>query len=201
MSSSEFRPLLGSDPERGFRPLGGPAGEGTPPAEAPAPPRLEDTEAYRAGVERGRSEARAEQAALSAALAAAATELAAARAELPARWEPALLDVAVGVAGAIVRRELAERPEHWLAMLRDGIRRAVDRERVVVRVPPTLAAHLEGALPDLRATLAEVRELTLQTDATLAETACRVETRFGEVDLDVDVQLEAARRALAGAEG
>jgi flagellar biosynthesis/type III secretory pathway protein FliH len=65
-------------------------------------------------------------------------------------------------------------------------------------VPPGLAAYLEGALPDLRATLAEVRELTVLTDATLAETACRVETRFGDVDLGVETQLARARAALQG---
>jgi flagellar assembly protein FliH len=199
MSSSEFAPMLGGALASVFRPLGG-AESAAAPADGPALPRLENTDAYRLGLEHGRSEAQAEQAALSQSLAAAVAELGAARAELPARWERTLLEVAVGIARAIVRAELGAHPERWLAMLRDGIRRAVDRERVVIHVPPVLASYLEGALPDLRAMLAEVRELTLEADATLAETACRVETRFGDVDLDVDAQLAAARRAVVDGE-
>jgi flagellar assembly protein FliH len=198
MSSSEFAPLLDAEPARAFRPLGdarqGEAGAGREPA--PVAARMEDSDAYRAGVERGRDEVRAEQAALVASLTDAITEFGAARVGLAARWEGPLLGVAVGVARAVVRQELTERPELWLGMLRDGIRRALDRERVVVHAPPALADLLAGSLPEVKAALAEVKELSVVADPSLVDGACVVETRFGDVELGVDAQVEQALRLL-----
>jgi flagellar assembly protein FliH len=125
----------------------------------------------------------------------------AARAELAPRWERPLLAIAVGVARAIVRTELTERPDLWLGMLRDGIRRAVDRERVVVHAPPALADLLAGALPEVQAALAEVKDLSVVSDASLGDGACVVETRFGDVELGVDAQLGQALRILQDGEG
>lgn len=199
MSSSDFAPLLddGAGPH-GFRPLGDRArSEGAP---APEAPRMEDGEAYRAGVERGRQEAHAEQAALAGALAQAIAALDAARAGLATRWERPLLAIALGVARAVVRRELTERPDLWLGMLRDGIRRAVDRERVVVHAPPALADLLAGSLPEVQAALTEVKALSVVTDASLGDGACVVETRFGDVELGVDAQLDQALRLLQDGE-
>jgi flagellar assembly protein FliH len=198
MSSSEFAPLLALERAEGFRPLGecGRPGEDGRAPEAPAAePRLADAEAYQAGLERGREEARAEQAALTGALTQAIGALDAARTGLAERWERPLLAIAVGVARAVVRHELAEHPERWLGMLRDGIRRAVDRERVVVHAPPAIAELLAGSLPELQ-TAVEVRELSAVPDPGLRDGACVVETRFGDLDLGVDAQLDQALRLL-----
>jgi len=202
MSSSEFAPLLDVEPAGGFRPLGDARAReaGSAAEAAPVAPRMEDGDAYRTGVERGREQARAEQAALVGALAQAIAALGAARTGLVARWEQPLLAIALGVARAVVRRELTERPDLWLGMLRDGIRRAVDRERVVVHAPPALADLLAGSLPEVQAALAEVKELSLVTDASLADGACVVETRFGDVELGVDAQLDQALRLLQDGE-
>jgi len=203
MSSSDFAPLLDVEPGRGFRPLDDAQQArrtGAAAAPAPATARMEDSEAYRVGLERGREEARAEQAALGGALVQAIGALGTARAELATRWERPLLAIALGVARAVVRRELPERPELWLGMLQEGIRRAIDRERVVVHAPPALADFLAGSLPEVQAALAEVKELSVVTDPTLTDGACVVETRFGDLELGVDAQLEQALRLLQDGE-
>jgi flagellar biosynthesis/type III secretory pathway protein FliH len=52
----------------------------------------------------------------------------------------------------------------------------------------------------VQAALAEVKELSLVTDASLADGACVVETRFGDVELGVDAQLDQALRLLQDGE-
>src|SRR6266404_4445147 len=72
-------------------------------------------------------------------------------------YERELLELALGVARKVVQQELAERPEIWLGMIREAVRRAVDHERIAVRMPPAALAFLRQALPELRSTLEDVK--------------------------------------------
>ena len=100
---------------------------------------------------------------------------------------------------ARARRELAGRPELWLGMIRAAVPRVVDRERIVLRVPPPLMAFLRGSLASLRASLADVKDLELVEDASLPTGGCVIESRSGELDIGVETQLERCERALVRA--
>lgn len=126
-------------------------------------------------------------------------ELARFRRELTARYERELLELSLGIARKIVQQEVSERPELWLGMLRTAVRHAVDRERIVVRVPTTLAAFLREQAAPLRAALEGVKDVEVVEDAALGDGACILESRFGEVDLGLDTQLDAVARALGPA--
>jgi flagellar assembly protein FliH len=205
MSSSSFAPLVDAPPsasEPGFRPLGDPA---APAADAvPEAARPEATEeaqrAFQAGYELGREETRSQVESIAESLVKSLEELAAFRGRLRERYERELLELALGVARKVVQQELAERPEIWLAMIRSAVRRAVDRERITIRIPAPLAAFVREKLPELRATLDDVKELDLVEDPSLPEGGCVIESRFGEVDVGVETQLEATERALVKAE-
>jgi len=193
MSSSSFAPLAEAAPKV-FLPFGSPppaeaAAEPTP-APAPGPSAEEIERAFGAGVERGRTEARAELEATGAAFADSLHELVEFRARLKERYERELLELALGVARRVVEQELAERPELWLGMIRAAVPRAVDRERIVLRVPPPLMAFLRGSLASLRASLADVKDLELVEDPSLPAGGCVIESRFGEVDIGVETQLD-----------
>lgn len=210
-SSSSFAPLA-SAPEkpRLFRPLGGeePAAEPTPmePAANPAPvaPAAEsagdDRQAFQAGYELGREEMRSQIESIGESFAKSLEELGAFRNRLRAHYERELLELALGVARKVVQQELAERPEIWLGMIRHAVRHAVDRERITVRVPARLLAFLKDALPELRASLEEVKEFELVEDPSLGEGGCIIESRFGDIDIGVDTQFETTKRALLRAE-
>jgi flagellar assembly protein FliH len=186
----------------GFRPLGEP--EGGAPAEPAAEARPETSEearrAFQAGYELGREETQSQIESIAESLMKSLEELAAFRARLRERYERELLEVALGVARKVVQQELADRPEIWLGMIRAAVRRAVDRERITVRVPAALAAFLRDSLPELRAALDQVKELDLVEDPSLSEGGCVIESRFGEIDIGVDTQLAAAERALVRTE-
>jgi len=200
MSSSRFAPLAGPTPAT-FRPLVALPPAAPPPADRLRPEPTEDVAgAFQAGYEQGRAEASSQVESVAESFVKSLEELAAFRGRLRDRYERELLELSLGVARKVVRRELAERPEIWLGMIRHAVRRAVDRERIVVRVPPRLMVFLRERLPELRASLEDVRELELAEDPGLPEGGCVVESRFGDVDIGVDTQLEAAERVLVRAE-
>ena len=153
-------------------------------------------EGLRAEYERGRREARAEVEAAATALVRSLEGLAAFRDSLRHRYERELLELAVRVAEKMLRSELRERPDAWLDMIRDGVRQAVDREHVRVRVPVALATFLRERLPDLQARLEDVKELEIVEDPALDAEGCVIETGFGELDLGVAAQSEQVRRGL-----
>ena len=210
-SSSEppppgFTPFGEGAARPAFRPLGVPPPPETlppesPPPESPAPDAREDTRgAFQAGYELGREETRSQLESIAESLGKSLEEVADFRARLRERYERELLEVALGVARKVVQRELAERPEIWLGMIRGAVRRAVDRERIVVRVPARLHAFLRTGVPELRAALEDVKDLELIEDPALPEGGCVIESRFGEIDIGVETQLARAERALVAAE-
>lgn len=218
-SESGFAPLAGAGTDApGFRPLlsGGAAPDAerpdaapeatTPAAEpaaedAPAPiERLEDHPAWQAGFAQARADLEAELDAAHRTLAESLESLARFQAQLRSRYERELLLVALGVARKVVQQELQERPEIWMSMLRAAVRQAVDRERILIRVPPALAAWLLEHAPELKAQLEDVKEMQIVDDPALPPGGCIVESRYGEVDIGVETQLGVAERALVGAE-
>jgi flagellar assembly protein FliH len=216
-SSDAFQPLAEPDHGRrpGFRPLGDPvaatpdavapgtptetAPAAEPEAEAPAE-RLEDHPAFAAGVAHAAEGHAAVVAEMQGTLAVALESLAEFRNDLRTRYERELLLLALGVAKKVVQQELAEHPEIWLTMIRSAVKQAVDRERILVRVPPDLAQYLLAEAPNLRAALEEVKELQIVDDPSLPPLGCIIESRYGEVDIGVETQLAVAERALVGAE-
>ncbi len=214
-SSSSFAPFAGGPAHkpRLFRPLGGaePA-EGSPPSgepsAAPEPQAAEpvhadpgdERQAFQAGYELGREETRSQIESIGESLAKSLEELAAFRTRLRAHYERELLELALGVARKVVQQELAERPEIWLGMIRHAVRHAVDRERIIVRVPARLLAFLKQSLPELRASLEEVKEFELIEDPALGDGGCIIESRFGDIDIGIDTQFETTKRALLRAE-
>jgi flagellar assembly protein FliH len=203
MSSSEFAPLLGGRAAAGFRALGTPSPAAEPAEARPAAAAVEADEAvqraFQAGFDLGREETRGQVESIGESFVKALEELAAFRSRLRERYERELLEVALGVARKVVQQELAERPAIWLGMIRAAVQRAVDRERITVRVPPGLVAFLEASLPELRATLADVKELSVVEDPALGAAGCVIESRFGDIDIGLETQLDTCRRALVGA--
>ncbi len=201
-----WRPLFGETPA-GVEPgsVAIPGADRDPPATADAIPEgaadaagatTVQAGSFAAGYELGCQETRAEVEVVAESLVKSLQELVVFRARLRQRYEQELLELALGVARKVVRAEVQARPEIWLAIIRDGIRRAVDRELVRVRVPVALASFLGASLPELRAQLDDVKELELVEDASLAAGGCVIETRFAELDVGLDTQIEQIERGL-----
>ncbi|MCC6850382.1 MAG: hypothetical protein IT294_17975 [Deltaproteobacteria bacterium] len=188
-----------------FRDFGGGDAPAPPAADAgEAAPVVDEVQqaaeaAYVDGVAAGREAATRELVAEGETFARAIMELERFRAGLLERSQSELLALALGIARKVVQRELAEHPEHWLGMIREAVRHALDREKIRIRVGTVLHKFLVDHLPTLRPMLEDVKELELVEDAALAENGCILESQFGDLDLGVDSQIGAIRAALTQA--
>jgi flagellar biosynthesis/type III secretory pathway protein FliH len=192
-----------------FRDFGGgdahsPAMEGRADEPGGAPSgatRIDETQqaadaAYADGLIAGRDAATRELVGDGEAFVKALDELKRFRAGLMERYQSELLALALGIARKVVQRELAEHPEHWLGMIREAVRHALDREKIRIRVGPILHRFLVDNLSTLRPMLEDVKEMELVEDASLAENGCILESQFGDLDLGIDSQIGAIRAAL-----
>ncbi len=188
-----------------FRDFGG--GDAAPAASDPsteavsAEPAVDEVQhaaaaAYADGVAAGRAEALRALVAEGDTLVKALAEVERFRAGLVERYQDELLALALGIARKVVQRELAEHPEHWLGMIREAVRHALDREKIRIRVGSVLHRFLLEHLSTLRPMLDDVKELELVEDPALAENGCILESQFGDLDLGVDSQIGAIRAAL-----
>jgi flagellar assembly protein FliH len=159
-----------------------------------------ERDVYEEGLAAGRAAAEQDLGRSADAFAAAVEEVVRFRTGLLDRYQRELLELAVGIARKVVQRELAEHPEHWLGMIREAVRHALDRERIRIRVGTVLHHYLLEHLPGLRGMLEDVKELDLVEDGTLAENGCVLETHYGDLDLSIDSQMSAIRAALTQAE-
>lgn len=153
--------------------------------------------AYADGVEAGRAAALADLVGDGEVFVKALDEVKRFRAGLMERYQSELLALALGIARKVVQRELADHPEHWLGMIREAVRHALDREKIRIRVGPVLHRFLVEHLATLRPMLEDVKELELVEDGTLSENGCILESQFGDLDLGIDSQIGAIRAALS----
>jgi flagellar assembly protein FliH len=152
--------------------------------------------AYARGVAEGRAQADAALAQLVQGMGEVIAELTRFRHETMTRYQSELLDLALEVARKVVDRELEQHPEHWIEVIREGVRRAVDRDHIRIRVAPVLHAFLAEHLVELRGGLAGVKDLELLEDPSLPPSGCVVETSYGDLDLGVDSQIGTIRTAM-----
>jgi flagellar assembly protein FliH len=153
--------------------------------------------AYGRGVSAGREQAERDLAQRLQALGEAIHEVGRFRRDMLERYQSELLDLALEVARKVVDRELEQHPEHWLQLIRDGVKRALDRDHIRIRVAGSLYAFLREHLTELRSELDGVKDFELLEDPALPPTGCVVETSYGDLDLGVDSQITTIRAALA----
>jgi flagellar biosynthesis/type III secretory pathway protein FliH len=196
-AATVFRDFGGGDAGTPLAPGGGGEAEGAPAGATPVDEIQQAAEAaYADGVIAGRDAATRELVGDGEAFVKALDELKRFRAGLMERYQGELLALALGIARKVVQRELAEHPEHWLGMIREAVRHALDREKIRIRVGPILHKFLVDQLSTLRPMLEDVKEMELVEDASLAENGCILESQFGDLDLGIDSQIGAIRAAL-----
>lgn len=146
------------------------------------------------GLEAGRQQAfeqhAAELTSLSQALAAAATAFDAARQAVQADALPEIVALAVGVARRVTKRQGLLDPGVLEANLVDAMTLAVGASDLRVAVLPAQRALLEGVLPRLQVQWPDLKHVELVDDPTLSPGGCRVYTRHGSIDADLDAQLD-----------
>jgi flagellar assembly protein FliH len=134
---------------------------------------------------------------LTPALQAAAAKIGEAKQDWLRHWEATAVDMAVAIAGRLVRSELARRPEIAVQWIREALELTAGHGDVTVRLNPSDFKTLERQVRQLAETLAPLAELRLVADEAITPGGCRVATKFGVIDNQLETQLERIKEELA----
>jgi flagellar assembly protein FliH len=152
-----------------------------------------------AGREEGLAAAADEVALAVAALREAAVAVTAIAAELPDVLEEQAVDLGFAVARQALAGALDVRPELVVDVVRGGLRRLVDRERVTLLVNPEDLECVRLAAPQLISELGGIEHCEVQAERRVARGGAMVRTAEGEIDATLETKLARAREVVAQA--
>lgn len=117
--------------------------------------------------------------------------------ELLAHWERAALKVSSAIAKRIIRRELTHEPQITLDLIADSLQLATGAAEITLHVNPTDYEHLGTQINRLAESLAQLAPSEIIADPNISPGGCRVETKFGEIDQQIESQLRRIEEELA----
>jgi flagellar assembly protein FliH len=125
-----------------------------------------------------------------AALQQAAAELRRARQAWLLHWESRAVHLAAAIAARIVRGEIDRRPEIALTLVREALELAAGSPNVRLRLAPEDLKTLGTQVRTLSDAIAGLGSVEVTSDAAIGRGGCRVETRFGSIDQQIESQLK-----------
>jgi flagellar assembly protein FliH len=120
-----------------------------------------------------------------------------AKGELQNHWEQSALKVSTAIAARIIRRELANDPQITLDSIAEALRLAAGSAEITLHMNPTDYENLGSQVERLAATLCQLSPSQVVADETISPGGCRVVTRYGEVDQQIEAQLQRIEEDLA----
>jgi flagellar assembly protein FliH len=150
------------------------------------------------GLEEGRAQGREESlgeqrealAGLVAALLDATGHLDASRIALEAEAKQAVVKLAISIAERVTKRQGALDDQVALANIDEALRLVIRTTDVRVAVHPLHKATLDDVLPRIQAQWPNLKHVELVADGTLLPGGCRVYTGGGEIDGDIELQID-----------
>lgn len=104
-------------------------------------------------------------------------------------WENAALHVACSIAEKVIRREITQRPEIGIDMIRETIRLASGCGEITVHMNPLDIDAMDKGAANSANVLRKLSPSQVIADPQLSRGSCRVETQFGEIDGQIETQL------------
>jgi flagellar assembly protein FliH len=120
-----------------------------------------------------------------------------AKGDMQSHWEHSALKVSTAIAERIIRRELKCDPQITLDSIAEALRLAAGSAEITLRINPTDYENLGSQVERLAATLCQLSPSQIVADEAISVGGCRVETRFGEVDQQIEAQLRRIEEDLA----
>jgi flagellar assembly protein FliH len=112
-----------------------------------------------------------------------------AKGEILSRWERSALTVITAIAARVIRRELAQHPEISLDLIAEALRLATGADDVTLHINPADYENMRPQIEHLSATLSRLAPSQIVADDAISIGGCRVETKFGAIDQQVESQL------------
>ncbi len=123
------------------------------------------------------------------ALRAAIDAIAQTRHEWLAEWDRRVVRLAAAMAARILRRELDRHPELPAKLVREALEMITEAGTIRIHLNPQDLQALGSHSQRLAAEFARLGSLEFVPDAQVAPGGCRVETRFGLIDQQIESQL------------
>ena len=120
------------------------------------------------------------------------------RGRVIARAEAEVLPLALAIARKVTRRLGEIDPGVVEANVRDAVRLVSDPHDLRITVHPAQHAGVDARLPRLRQQWPTMTHVTIVTDAAVAAGGCVVNTAGGEIDADLDRQLDRLIEEIVG---
>jgi len=126
---------------------------------------------------------------LTPALHAAVDEIQHARGAWLQRWQESAVRVATVIAERVVRREIEQQPEITVDLIREALELAAGSAEIVLRVSPKDMETLGSQVQQVVESLEHLAPAKVVADKEISPGGCRVETKFGSIDQQVEAQL------------
>ena len=123
-------------------------------------------------------------------LASVTTEIQTRRDEWLAAWQHEALNLALAIAGRVLRRKLDTESELALQLVRESLDLAVGAANITVRVSPDDLSRWRAPLESLLQETHPVATTHLLGDPQVSRGGCRVDTEFGGIDQTIETQLQ-----------
>jgi flagellar assembly protein FliH len=147
-------------------------------------------EGRRTGHQAAMNEMKAQLAQVWAALSSAVTQLESARIELEAAGISEVVGLSTAIARRVTKRQAAIDPTVLTANIGEAMSLAVHAADVRIVINPAQRQTLTRELPKLQLHWPNLKHVELVEDASVSPGGCRVMTRHGEVDAQIDTQLD-----------
>jgi flagellar assembly protein FliH len=126
-----------------------------------------------------------------------AAQLDDAKGDLLRHWEQSATSVATAIAERVIRRELAQEPAIALDIIAEALRLAAGTSEITVHVNATDYEHFGKQIERLAETVCHVAPSQIVADEKITAGGCRVTTRYGEIDQQIEAQLRRIEEELS----
>ncbi|MBI3544688.1 MAG: hypothetical protein HY075_15570 [Deltaproteobacteria bacterium] len=153
-------------------------------------------EGFNAGKEQGRVEVLTEAGPQLAQLKKLATDFEGLKTEVFRANEELFIHLVNQISKAVILRELKEDNEYTRRLATHVLERLGTRENIKIFVAEAELSSAEQLKAGLAQTLGELKNISVEADASMKSGGCRVETEFGEIDARIEVQLQSIASGL-----
>lgn len=117
--------------------------------------------------------------------------------EWVSHWETGVVRLAAAIAARVIRREVREQPDITLSLVREALDLAAGSPNVRLYLNPEDYKALGVQVRTLIDAVSAIGDAEVTPDATISQGGCRVETRFGTIDQQIESQLQRIEEELA----
>jgi len=116
--------------------------------------------------------------------------------ELLERFEADILSLSMAVAEKVIHKEVSINRDVIVAVLKDTIRHVKDKEGLRIRLNPDDYKYIIEIKPEFLNNYSEMSNVKFEVDGQIQRGGAIIETNFGEMDAQLDHQLQRMKESL-----